>query len=154
MCGFEATLIPVLSFEFVSLEDLFEKVSLEGVQLPYFQQSLGHDCQGAVSYSELIILLPFLEPRVVFPQTEVCPVMLYTMKRMLSVLPKDIGWLDRTIKLTSSSHRHCSKRKEDCCTSYTSYSLPEVHPSIAPKSCTSSLRVKLFNGCSHSFFSC
>ncbi|XP_031410392.1 uroporphyrinogen-III synthase isoform X2 [Meleagris gallopavo] len=27
LCGFEATLIPVLSFEFVSLEDLFEKLS-------------------------------------------------------------------------------------------------------------------------------
>lgn len=116
MYGFEATLIPVLSFEFVSLEDLFEKVSLEGFQLPYFQQSLGHHCQGAASYTELIILLPFLVPCVVFPLTEVCPVMLHTMRGMLSVLPKDIGWLDRTGELTSSSHRHCSKRKEDCCT--------------------------------------
>lgn len=110
MYGFEATLIPVLSFEFVSLEGLFEKVGLEGFQLPYFQQSSGHDCQGAVSYIELIILLHFLVPRVVFPQTEVCLVMLYTTRRMLSVLTKELGWLDRTVKLTSSIHRHCSKK--------------------------------------------
>lgn len=36
----EATLIPVLSFEFTSLDSLFEKVSLKFFQLSYFQQDL------------------------------------------------------------------------------------------------------------------
>ncbi|NXX67454.1 HEM4 synthase, partial [Spizella passerina] len=36
----EATLIPALSFEFTSLDSLFEKVSLKFFQLSYFQQDL------------------------------------------------------------------------------------------------------------------